>query len=304
MKPITAAWPVAALVLTAIVSAPGQTTFRSGVNLVRLQVLVTENGRPLQGLNAGDFEVTDNGVRQKVEAVFAEQLPLDVLFVVDRSASMAGGPMAHLKAAGHALLDDLRPEDRCGLLTFSHWISLDVDLTSDRSRVGRGLDALKADGLTSVLDALYGALHVGLNVDRRMLVLLFSDGLDSHSWVLPQEVSTLAQQAETMIAAVAFDSGRAPGQAASEGAPPDVDFLRSLATDTGGEVVVANHVGEFAQAFVGLIERARSRYLVTYYPQGPERAGWHEVKVKLRSRRGSVVVRRGYSLPAAEERRK
>lgn len=100
-----------------------------------------------------------------------------------------------------------------------------------------------------------------------------------------------------MIAAVAFDPGRASGPATAEGAPPDVKFLRSLATDTGGEVVVTTRVSGFAEAFAGVIERARSRYLVTYYPQGPERVGWHEVKVRLRSRRGSVVVRRGYSVP-------
>lgn len=135
-----------------------------------------------------------------------------------------------------------------------------------------------------------------------MVVLLVSDGLDSHSWTTARDVTALARQSEAVIAAVAFEPGPARRGQGPEAAPPNVPFLRSLAEDTGGDVVLATRPDEFSSAFANLLARARSRYLISYYPQGPERAGWHEVTVRLRSGRGTGLARRGYDVPPGEAR--
>jgi VWFA-related protein len=160
----------------------------------------------------------------------------------------------------------------------------------------RAIEGIRAAGLTSIIDALYGALSVRFAPERRSLILLFSDGFDNRSWATAGEVTTRAQQSETIIDAVAYrwtSSLRGPGSRTTE---PDVSFLRSLAADTGGEVIVSSRPDDFSRAFLSLLERARSRYLVTYYPKGVDRAGWHDVKVTLRNHRGSVTVRRGYAV--------
>ena len=51
-----------------VVLAPFETsatrqTFTSRIEAIRVDVLVTEDGQPVQGLTADDFEVLDNGVR-------------------------------------------------------------------------------------------------------------------------------------------------------------------------------------------------------------------------------------------------
>ena len=284
-------------------SSPAQQpTFRARVDLVRLQVLVTDDRRPVPGLAAPDFGVRNNGVQQDIEAVFSEPRPLDTLLVMDRSESMAGEPLARLKAAALETMNALGPEDRCGLLTFSHRIALDAELASDRDSMRRAIEGIRAEGLTSIIDALYGALSVRFAPERRSLILLFSDGFDNRSWATAGEVTTRAQQSETIIDAVAYrwtSSLRGPGSRTTE---PDVSFLRSLAADTGGEVIVSSRPDDFSGAFSSLLERARSRYLVTYYPKGVDRAGWHDVKVTLRNHRGNVTVRRGYAVPSGEGR--
>jgi VWFA-related protein len=45
-----------------------QPTFRTGTNYVRVDVYPTHAGKPVQGLSAADFEVLEDGVRQKIEA--------------------------------------------------------------------------------------------------------------------------------------------------------------------------------------------------------------------------------------------
>ena len=71
-------------------------TFSSRVEAVRVDVLVTDGGKPVRGLRAADFEVLDNGVRQTVDFVSAEQLPLNVVFTFDLSGSIVGERLANL----------------------------------------------------------------------------------------------------------------------------------------------------------------------------------------------------------------
>src|ERR1700758_193288 len=110
---------IAAMLAAQAVSAP-QTTFRSGVELVELDVSVTRGGVPVAGLTAKDFSLTDNGVAQEVESVTLETLPLSVTLVLDTSQSVAGERLQHLVQAGEGLTSALRAGDRAALITFSH----------------------------------------------------------------------------------------------------------------------------------------------------------------------------------------
>lgn len=271
-----------------------QPTFRARVDLVRLQVLVTASGRTVAGLTAKDFEVEDRGVRQPIEAVLPDPRPLDVLLVMDRSESMAGEPMSRLEAAAHEVVNALRPEDRCGLLSFSHDVALDIDLTTERSAVHDAIGGIRPLGLTSILDAAYSALSLSVPPERRLLILLFSDGLDNRSWTTTADVLPLAARSEAVVASVAFRVSSSAFGPASDAPEPDLPFLRSLTADTGGDLLVVNRYEEFSRAFATMLERARARYLITYYPTGIDRAGWHEVKVSLKGKKGQVTTRRGY----------
>ena len=71
-------------------------------------MLVTENGRPLQGLTPDDFEVLDNGVRQHVDLASFEQIPLNVVLALDMSASLQGLRLGHLQTAGKRVLEGLK----------------------------------------------------------------------------------------------------------------------------------------------------------------------------------------------------
>jgi hypothetical protein len=48
------------------------------------------------------------------------------------------------------------------------------------------------------------------------------------------------------------------------------------------------------EEFRRVVEDIRSRYLLTYYPTGVAEDGWHELEVKLRSRKAELRARRGY----------
>jgi VWFA-related protein len=279
-----------ALSLVALVAQDQRPVFRAQVSAVRLDVLVRDGNRPVAGLTSSDFEVTDNGVRQAVEAVQAADTPLDVVFVLDRSQSVAGETLSRLKEAVGATTAGLRPADRAALLTFAHDVSLDSPFEADRAAFAAAVSRVTAGGATSALDAVYGALLVAEGSGRRTLVLLFSDGFDNRSWLTAGDIVRTARESEAVICGVAFVL---PTLARGD-RPPHVELLRTLSGATGGELVAIDRGADLAPTFVRILDTMRARYLLTYTPAGAETRGWHELKVRLTGARGTVVARPGY----------
>ena len=163
--------------------AARQTTFTSRIEAVRVDVLVTENGQPVQGLTPDDFEVLDNGVRQRVDLASFEQIPLNVVLALDMSASLQGLRLGHLQTAGKRVLDGLKPGDRAALVTFSHVVAPSQGLTEDLDRVRTALDQARGEGLTSLIDATHAGMLLGESDAGRSLLIVFSDGVDTSSWL-------------------------------------------------------------------------------------------------------------------------
>src|SRR5262245_41082460 len=67
-----------------------QPTFRSDVASVMLDVSVKRDGKPVTGLTASDFRLTDRGVLQTIADVSREQLRADVAFVPDLVGAVEG----------------------------------------------------------------------------------------------------------------------------------------------------------------------------------------------------------------------
>src|SRR5262249_4779935 len=73
---------------SAVLLGQGQATFRGGTDLVTVDVAVRQRNVPVTGLTSADFIVTDNGVRQTVEAVSLESMPANVSLMLDTSGSV------------------------------------------------------------------------------------------------------------------------------------------------------------------------------------------------------------------------
>jgi Ca-activated chloride channel family protein len=272
------------LVLSSTLAAGAQTpTFSTGVEAVRVDVLVTEGDRPVRGLASSDFEVRDNGVLQDVSIVGPETLPINVILALDASASVSGPPLDHLRTAGRALLERLQPEDRAALVTFSHEVTLRQALTREVDRVGRELALIEARGETAVIDASYAAVMLGEADVGRDLVIVFSDGVDTASWLPGDRVLDAARRSDVVVYGVALRGTDRPG------------FLRELCRLTGGLLFEVDSTRDLSAAFVRLLDEFRQRYILNYSPRGVSSEGWHELKVTVKSRRAAVTARTGYA---------
>ena len=270
-------------------SAQDVPVFSSGVEVVRVDVSVLRDGKLVEGLQAGDFEVRDNGVLQAVEIVGDPRgttggvsKPVDVVLALDVSDSVNGEPLEQLKAAAHALVDVLRPEDSFSLLTFSSRVRLAVSPADSRARAHEVIEATQAQLTTSLYDAAFAAVATADASRGRPLALVLSDGKDHGSWLKPEQVLRAAEGSE-LVVHVVFTRQTSSAQ----------DFLRELAATTGGEEWRADY-GQLRDVLLKALEEFRSRYTLRYERQGVPRAGWHEFDVRVRRPGVRVHTRSGY----------
>jgi VWFA-related protein len=274
---------VAALCAVLSLGQTARPTFTSSVDGVRVDVLVTDNGRPVTGLTTADFELRDNGVRQEVSLESQRDLPLGVVLTLDFSASLRPADLEALRRAGRSLIDALVPGDSAALLTFSHRVVRQVPLTTALDKVRAGLDVAPVRGHTSLADAALAALLLGDADGGRTLVVVFSDGVDTSSYQAPEVVVETARRVNGVVYAVWAGDG-------------DTGFLRDLTRATGGRVIDIGKAGDPGPAFLEILNEFRSRYLLTYTPAGAGAGagGWHALDVRVTRRGARVDARPGY----------
>jgi len=247
-----------------------------------VDVLVTEDGQVVRGLRASDFEVRDNGVPQQVDLVSFEQLPLNVILALDVSSSVVGERMAHLRTAGYALLDALASDDRVALVTFNDRVKLEAELTSDMARIRSVLERAAPSGATALIDACFAALVLGESEFGRSLLIVFSDGYDTSSWLTAERVLETAKRPDVVVYSVSAARSRS------------ATFLGQMSRLTGGTLFEVESTKNMAGVFLKVLGEFRQRYLIGYSPRGVEQSGWHRLDVRVKGRNVRTKARPGY----------
>ena len=256
-------------------------TFSSRIEAVRVDVLVTDNGQPVRGLGPGDFEIRDNGVLQQIDLVSFEQIPLNVVLALDMSDSVAGERLERLRTASNAILGGLEKNDQAALVIFSEAVQLGAKLSGDVAAVRTALQRARGKGDTSIIDGAYAAIQIGESDAGRALLVVFSDGLDTASWLPAERVLDAAKRSDVVAYAVAVRS------------PVKPEFLRDLTSFTGGRLFEIEKMDNLDAVFLGILQEFRQRYLVSYTPRGVAKEGWHRLDVRVK-RGGTIKARPGY----------
>lgn len=279
------------------VSAGGAQTplFKAGVEAVRVDVSVTRGGVPVRNLTAANFVVTDNGASQAITSVTTEQLPLRIVLALDASGSVDGKPLAALVDASRGLLDALHDSDRIALVTFSGEVAIASRFGASRSSVAAALGQTRAGGRTALYDALQAAIELTRVDDEqghpaRPLVIVYSDGVDTGSWIHQAPLLAAVSRAGIVVHAIEAP----PGNAVPSFTRAGRSFLADLTRGAGGRTWSATSPRDLKGAFLQTLAEMRDRYLLTFTPATPLKPGWHQLKVTLRNAKGDVLARPGY----------
>ncbi len=156
--------------------------FKSDVSLVRVDVRVTgTDGRAIPHMAAKDFVLRDNGQVQEIKNFASEEMPLDVLFLIDVSGSMQSH-VERLANASKAALNTLAANDRVGVMVFDRRTRVRVALTNNLESVERDLRGIiRSEGFnggTDITRAMYDAAkYMGQNgrKDARRAIVILTD---------------------------------------------------------------------------------------------------------------------------------
>lgn len=261
-----------------------QSVFKTGVDVVFVDVSVMKGRAPVRDLVSADFILTDNGVKQDIDAVSVESMPIDVTLLVDVSGSVEAGVLSALKRAVDDTAKSLSPRDRVRLLTFSHEVRQLFAYRAGGTAPNLGM--LSAGGATSIYDALAAAMMQPRPPGTRQMVLVFTDGADSRSFMDAASVQQLAGMSETVVQ---FAVGTRRG-----GDVPHKSQLEAIAAATGGDVTTFRVENSIPSAFRDILDRFRTSYVLRYTPQGVPRDGWHAINVRVGKGNYDVRAKKGW----------
>lgn len=286
--------------------APSQPppSFRAGVDVVFLNVTVTDGtARYLTDLEADDFSVFEDGVKQDVMLFSRTNLPIALALLLDTSASMEGKlPVAQEAAVGFARC--LRSQDLAEIVSFDSRVVLLQRFTNSAAELEQAIRRTSPGGATSLHNAVYIALKdlkkvMATSADevRRQAIVVLSDGEDTSSLLPFEEVLDLAKRSETAIYAIGLNgndgsSGRGFNEA---------EFvLRQFAKETGGRAFFTNQASELATVYEQISDELSSQYTVGYTSRNPRRDGaWRRVVVQVGRPNAIARTKLGYFAPGA-----
>jgi VWFA-related protein len=157
--------------------------FRSDVALARADAQVVDrDNRAITHLTQQDFVVGEDGRPAAIRGFASEEMPVDVLFLLDVSASMRPHVQRIADASGQALTV-LGKDDRMGIMVFDRMTRVRLPLSSNRQDVQREFDRLlrqeRFNGGTDITRAMLDAADYirrqGRKDARRAIVILTDD---------------------------------------------------------------------------------------------------------------------------------
>jgi len=281
-----------------------QPSFRTGVELVSLNVTVADNmGHYATDLQQDDFNVFEDGVKQEVTFFSRANLPIALALLLDTSASMDTKlPVAQEAAIGFA--HRLRTQDLAEVIDFDSRVVVLQGFTANGAELEAAIRKTAAGGSTSLYNAVYIALKdlkkvVAKNVDeiRRQAIVVLSDGEDTSSLLPFEEVLDLAKRSETAIYAIGLRSN----EGASNGSKifKEAEFvLRQLTQETGGRAFFPSLASELNGVYSQISDEISSQYTVGYTSRNPKRDGaWRRIVVRVNRPSVTARTKQGYFAP-------
>jgi VWFA-related protein len=253
-------------------------------------VTVTDRQRqPVRNLTEKDFTVSEDGKPLPITAFDPGPPPLSVVILIDTSESM-GKSLDEAKKAVDAFLSRLSSRDVGAVAGFSERVTMQpaVGLSGDISLLRAGLRQLAPGGSTSLYNALGRAIDRLADAPGHRVIVVFSDGSDTSSLLSGTEVTDMARAAEITVYALTI-----PSRDRESGRPttPDGD-LRTLASDSGGQMMMLDRVADWYPAFAQVADELHAQYVVGFSPKDGARV--HKVEVKVAGKDLRVRTRKTY----------
>ena len=235
---------------------------RTEVTLVSMLASVLDkDGRPALGLTTDQFDVYEEGVKQKIEVLEPEtQQPLDLALMIDSSLSEVKELEFEEDAASRFIQKLVRPADRLGVYEFADVVTQLAPFSSNVPSLQASLRRILPGDGTALYDAIFlGSQALARNpAGRRRVIILVTDAGETTSRADFETARRAALRADALlytivVRAVKNEGGRnTAGEHALVGpadrAPDAGDRLTGVQQQDGGvlgaELAQVSHGGQ------------------------------------------------------------
>jgi VWFA-related protein len=165
------------------------------------------DGKYIPNLTKDDFHVWEDGVEQRVAYFASTEKPFTVALLIDTSGSTRF-KLEEIQDAAIAFVEQLRPDDRVMVVSFSDKIRVLSQPTNDRNALRDAIHRTEPGNGTRLYDAVDQVINQSFNrIEGRKAIVLFTDGVDTTSKNATYE-STLrdAEELDALIYPVEFDT--------------------------------------------------------------------------------------------------
>lgn len=287
----------------ALAAAPQQ-VIRSNIDVVSLNVTVTEGDHFVSGLEQGTFTAFEDGVKQDISFFTGERQPIALSILLDSSTSM-DQKLTTAQEAAIGFVRRLGPQDVAQIIDFDTRPSVAQGFTKDTAALEAAIKKTAVGGSTALYNALYIALAElkkiraeSLAELRRQAIVVLSDGEDTSSLIGYDEVLDAAKRSEVLIYGIGLRSRTDfPTKGFNE-----ADFvMRSLSQETGGRAFFVNLLAELPKVYQTIADELVSQYTIGYSPKNPKRDGaWRTIVVQVDHPDAVARHRRGYFAPTLQ----
>jgi VWFA-related protein len=286
---------------------------RVDTELVTLNVSVIDRGtnRGLRGLTESDFKLFEDGSEQQLAHFESANAPFNLVLLIDLSLSTQD-KIGLIRDAALKFVAASRPNDRIGIVTFTHEPVIVSRLTSSRSVLRERINAIeKPKGSTNLYDSIafvMDDLFKESKDSRRNAIVLMSDGLDSTMPNVPGPGSTVGYN-DLLSRLREFDgvlyslwinveteySSLSPLDIQPETYDLAHDQMEQLAEAGGGIFYEVEKLEDLSDAYERVVADLGTVYSLSYRPTNRLRDGkWRAIRVSITRPNAVARGKRGY----------
>ena len=292
--------------------------FRIGVAVDQVFLSVSTRstgGGFVKNLTKEDVLIFEDGILQKVENFYSEQVPVKVVLLIDTSGSTSS-TQVKIQNAALEFVKRLGDEDEVAIVTFNHEIRQLLDFTNDLDKVENAMKRIYARGNTVLNDAIFVTFDDLLrDVEGKTAVIVLTDGGDTGSMVSFSQAIDRASRSESVVyivskleeawaAAISMRSdsafmtrfgGITPRELSDDYMLEMKRNLKRLADLTGGRVLNAASFNSIVDVYAQVAEELKNQYYISYVSTNKRKDGkWRKLEVRSRSLGTVLRTRQGY----------
>jgi len=309
-----------------------QPIFSVDTNAVTVDIAIMDNKRQfIPSIPAGNFQILEDGVPQKVVSVGPTEAPATVALLVEfsnRWQQYWSETWYQTLTATYGFVETLRPEDWVAVIAYDLNPEILADFTQNRSEVYVALQRMRipAYSESNLFDALTDTVKRMEGIEGRKSVVLLSSGEDTFSRLNYGQARKIVQEAGVTVHAIGLaqmlkerlDSYGYVGGAERIGWLQADNQLKTFSKETGGFSFFPRFYGQFGTIFQSLNYLMRNQYTAIYQPSNTKRDGtFRKIEVRLvdpktnkelriTNQKGKrlkykIVARTGYTAPREVE---